>query len=151
MNAHQYARLVGVSPQAISAAITRGEIVPTERGLIDVAQADATYGARRAERAARQSESRDASLRREQAMLRTTLAKIQIARHRATEMQARLVERDKSQAVIGDLIARLCAALSALATDAAASDRPLLREAADLILRDLGDLQAEALKVTERK
>lgn len=70
MSVANYARRVGVTPQAISHAIARGEIVPEPNGLIDCAQANAIYGRRRQLRAADRAETREAVARREQASSR---------------------------------------------------------------------------------
>jgi hypothetical protein len=51
MTVTAYAQRIGVSQSAISHAVQRGIIIPTDRGMIDAAQADAVYGRRRRERA----------------------------------------------------------------------------------------------------
>jgi hypothetical protein len=76
--------------------------------------------------------------RREQALIQTTAAKIVMTRRKTEELRAALVDRDRSQAEIGQATADIIEQLGT------ALDEAELREA---IAADLGDLQAEALRV----
>ena len=119
-------------------------------GRVDFADAQATLGRRHRQRIEAHQLTAEAEAKRERALLQSTVAKIQMTRRRYEQLRARLVETNTGQAAIGALIDRLFGALTTLADDAAGSDAALLREAVALIVADLGDLHAEALKVTRR-
>ena len=143
MSAANYARRVGVTAAAIAHAIARGDIVPELNGLIDVAQADATYGRRRQLRAADRAESREAVARREQAIVTRTAAQVMMTRRKAEQARARLTDRNRAHVEINTMISALYTFLAERR-----SANPLLSEATDNIRRDLGDLIAEGLKLT---
>ena len=72
-------------------------------------------------------------------MLQSTAAKLIVTRHKTERMREALVGRDKREAEVGaatvELIAQLAGAV-------------LEKEILEAIAGDLGDLQAEALRVT---
>lgn len=144
MNASELARRYGVDHSQISRAISRGEIVPELNGLIDVEQADATYGRRRALRASERAESREAVGRREQAIITRTAAQVMQMRRKAELTRTRFAERNKAQVEISNATSSVYTSLA----ERQPAGIALLSEAIDNIRRDLGDLIAEGLKVT---
>jgi hypothetical protein len=142
----QYARMRGVARQSIADAIERGALPVEADGTIDVELADATWFRRRQQREATIGAATAAEDRREQALLISTLAKVQMTRRKTEKLRAKLIERDAGEAAILDVVHRLKEGIAKLAAD---SD-PLLVEAGALILQDLGDIEGQALKVTEQ-
>lgn len=141
------ARHLGVTPAAISLAVRRGDVVPEPSGLIDLAQAQATFGRRRALRASERAKNRSAVARHERATLTKAVASVQMLRRKAQRLNDRLIERDALQVEI-----------SALATDALAMVRDagqakrldaITRDCIEVVASDLGDLCAEALRVLQ--
>jgi hypothetical protein len=144
MSRRAYARARGVSHPAIMQAIREGRLPLGPDGNIDVELADRTWYQRHQQSHQGRQHAADAEARRERALLQSTVAKIQMTRRKTALLRARLVERDKEQAAISRLLSQLNKGLLALRSD----PDPLIREAAELILTDLGDLHAEARKVT---
>jgi hypothetical protein len=87
MSVMEYARHLGVDHAGISRAIARGDIVPLDNGLIDVEQANATYGRRRAQRAALRASNAETAEKCERAALTKTIAKVRKARRLARALR----------------------------------------------------------------
>jgi len=142
MNVANYARYEGVSYASIAQAINRGEIVPLDNGLIDVAQAKATYGRRRAERAALRGSNLQTVEKRSRALLQRTIAQMAMMQKRAEELHGSVVPRDASQADVNgqtiDVRSRV--------TFASGTNWQMV--AKTVLLGDLGDVQSEAHRVT---
>lgn len=143
----EYAARRGVTAGAIWQAVRAGRIPALPDGRIDPEAADAVWYRRHQQTEAENRAGAAAELRREQAVLTSTLAKIQTLRRRHAKLAASLVERDKSEAAIADLVTRLLEAIPRLPERAASpNDAKLLREAVGLILADMGDLHGEAMR-----
>jgi hypothetical protein len=124
MSVANNARRVGVTPQPMSHSIARGEVVPEPNGLIDVAEADTTYGRRRVLPEGERARRCEAVARREQAIVTRTTAQVMIIQRKVKQVCVLLAERYKAHVEIN-------ATTSALHTYLAAHhpSSPLLREA----------------------
>ncbi len=138
-----YAARHGVTPAAIYLAIDAGSIERRGRGLIDDDQADAIWGRRHRQNHEGRERTADAEARRERAELQSVVARIQMTRRKTAQLRARLVDRDAEQAKISRIISGLNEGLLAMRGD----PDPVVREAAELVMADLGDLHAEALRM----
>lgn len=147
----EYARMCGVSQTAIWRGVRAGTIPARPDGRVLVDAANETWLRRQEQRSQARQETAAAELRRENALLQSTLAKIAMTRRRTAQLRAKLTERDAGQAAISALIEQLLAALPHLADTADPADAELLRKATAIIIADLGDLHAEALRVMQRE
>lgn len=145
MSIADYARARGVTPQAIWLAEKEGRL-RTVGGRVAPAEADATWYRRHQQRQDGRRSGAETEARREQALMTRTIAHVQMTRRDAERLRARLVERDKGQGMIGALVTALRERLPGVGADAV--DAALAAAAIEAIAHDLGDLQAEALKVT---
>ena len=100
------------------------------------------YRARLYFRRLRGREAAEMEARREQAVTQSTAAKLVMTRRKAQDMREATVERDKSQAEIGSAARLLGDQLGKL-------ERRLGKRVIEVIADDLGDLQAEAMRVTQ--
>ena len=149
-----YAKLHGVTPQAIYNQINAGIIKQLAPNTIDREQADRAWASQRRVRVTDDGES-DAGRRSAQAKIAGGVAKLRLIRHRYERLQASHVDyKEKLQDVLGDVEIILAAlrdlpkteaeaVATALGIDPAiAAD--LLAEFTDLVLGELGDLAGEA-------
>jgi hypothetical protein len=145
-----YAEMRGVTIEAIRDAVRRGVIVLTVDGKVDVAQADATWGARRAARLRAGAQMAEIEERRRQAELEYLQARITLEKQKYEEGLARLVDRAEAQAEIDALVAALVRDLDHIGEDEPdPRNRAVLEEVAPLIKADLADLIALAPRVTQ--
>jgi hypothetical protein len=141
MSVMEYARHLGVDHAGISRAIARGDIVPLDNGLIDVEQANATYGRRRAQRAALRASNAETAEKCERAALTKTIAKVRKARRLARQLNDTSVPREQPQTAIGEIIEGADRLLRTMRR------KGLARGYLASVIEDLGSLETEALRV----
>ena len=150
-----YARQRGVSPVAIHHAIDTGLIRRRTTGWkpgrgggrcwIDPRQADDAWLRRRQDREAAAARRAELNERGQRAELVHILAKTTMVRIEVRKLQARLVDRRKSEEEIGSVIAELYRLLGQ-----AASERDEVhRRIVTAIRNDLGDLIGQALSIAQ--
>jgi hypothetical protein len=144
VSARRYATMRGVSREAIRDAIKRGVIVRNAAGKNVVEDADETCWQRREAWKRAGEAAAGGEDRRLKAELRRTLAKLLMTRRKIERTRARLAHRNGTQREVGEAIMELHKLLG----QAAHQNDEVQREVIGSIRLDLGDLTAEALKVT---
>lgn len=137
-----YAKKHRVNRRAVQDAIARGTIVLDADGLIAPAQ---PWERLHRDRLAEQAAGAEAAERDSRARLTRTVAKVVQMRRKVEQTQQRLADRDAAEREISEIVAALPALL---ADERRKTADPAARAALDAIEADLGDLMAEALRVT---
>lgn len=159
MSVAQYAEARNADEETVRHQIRIGVIKPPVRGLIDVEQADQSWG--RIRRARIDVPKNDDQGRRSaEAKIVGGLAKLRLAKDRLDATKERYVSRKDAVTTAGEEIAAFIAALeeipkrhavalaAALAIDPAVA-RSLLERFIRLAIDELGDLQGEAMRAAE--
>lgn len=154
-----YARMRGVALSTIQGAIAAGHIRPTADGLIDVAASDESWFA--AHLARQQGSGHRSTARVARAKVAAGAAKVQLARHRLTELEAAYIDRGEAEAALREDLEAIAAAVRALpetqddavaaelGRDRATAER-VLREFVVELLEELGDLPGDVDAIIRR-
>jgi hypothetical protein len=142
----EFARMHGVAPQTIDAAIGRGEIVEEIGGGIDPEKGAEPWLARHRQR----QFSTDVHAKRQAAELQYLQAKITLGRQALAKHEAEWIDRREAQAKIYAVIKALLEELDHLGEDEPdPRTRAVLQEARRLMKADLADLVPLAARVTD--
>lgn len=153
----QYAKDNQVDPATIREQVAKG-VIKLTNGRISRAQADASWGRIRRARIGMQND--DDGRRSATAKIAGAIAKLRLAKDRLDAARERYVSRSDALSVAGDDVGLFLAALQAVPQQHAAAlaaalaiDPATARHALDrfmtLAIGELGDLKAEAIRMTE--
>lgn len=154
----QYAEAHGVDEETIRQQIRKGVIARPIQGLIDVAQADASWGRIRRARITVQSD--DQGRRSAEAKIMDALARLRLSKHRLDAARERLVSRSDAIAGAGADVDYFITALEQIPEQRAAAcaqalgiepavARKVLDRFIALALAELGDLKSDAVRMAE--